>query len=49
MKINFQFNYKTNSTDIIFYFPDTNLVCIAQMVRLNTDFFKLTYFNFPLS
>lgn len=46
MKIYFQFNYKKNSTDTIFYFPDTNLVCI---VRLNTDFFKLAYFNFPLS
>lgn len=49
LKFDFKYNNDTADTHDIFIFPETKLICIVEYGRHDSNFFRLTYFNYPLT
>lgn len=44
-----RFNNDTADTHEIFFFPDTQLVCIGEWGRHDSNFLRFSYFKYPLT
>ena len=48
MDIPFHFKAEEVDKSCIHVFPDTSLVCVQENSRFESNFFKLTYYSYPL-
>lgn len=49
LEFTFKFNNDSADSHEIFIFPETKLICVGEWGRHDSNFFKLTYFKYPLT
>lgn len=49
VEFSYKYNNDTADSHEVFVFPDTKLICVGEWGRHDSNYFKLTYFKYPLT